>query len=61
MATTTAAHGTWPSPVSAALAAARDGRPEYLGAVGSHPEAHALRGGLKGRAGGWRGGPGDRS
>ncbi|MFF4172429.1 prolyl oligopeptidase family serine peptidase [Streptomyces sp. NPDC001744] len=31
---TSAAHGTWPSPVDAALAAAHDGRPEYLGAVG---------------------------
>ncbi|MER5963917.1 prolyl oligopeptidase family serine peptidase [Streptomyces sp. NPDC002057] len=33
MATTTAAHGSWPSPVDAKLAAAHDGRPEYLGAV----------------------------
>ncbi|MGW6416082.1 prolyl oligopeptidase family serine peptidase [Streptomyces sp. NPDC055055] len=31
---TGAAHGGWPSPVDAALAAAHDGRPEYLGAVG---------------------------
>ncbi|MFG3041700.1 prolyl oligopeptidase family serine peptidase [Streptomyces sp. NPDC048330] len=31
---TEAAHGGWPSPVDAALAAAHDGRPEYLGAVG---------------------------
>ncbi|MFE6461426.1 S9 family peptidase [Streptomyces cinereoruber] len=30
----TAAHGSWPSPVGAALAAAHDGRPEYPGAVG---------------------------
>ncbi len=30
----TAAYGSWPSPVDAALAAAHDGRPEYLGAVG---------------------------
>ncbi|MFF5637666.1 LpqB family beta-propeller domain-containing protein [Streptomyces sp. NPDC012825] len=30
----TAAHGSWPSPVDAALAAAHDGRPEYPGAVG---------------------------
>ncbi|MFG2835607.1 prolyl oligopeptidase family serine peptidase [Streptomyces zaomyceticus] len=34
MATTTAAYGSWPSPVDAALAAAHDGRPEYLGVVG---------------------------
>ncbi|MFF5785965.1 prolyl oligopeptidase family serine peptidase [Streptomyces sp. NPDC012693] len=34
MTTTTAAHGSWPSPVDAPLAAAHDGRPEYLGAVG---------------------------
>ncbi|MFE9739004.1 prolyl oligopeptidase family serine peptidase [Streptomyces sp. NPDC006477] len=34
MTTTTAAYGSWPSPVDAALAAAHDGRPEYLGAVG---------------------------
>ncbi|WP_086828464.1 prolyl oligopeptidase family serine peptidase [Streptomyces sp. NRRL B-24572] len=34
MATTTAGYGSWPSPVGAALAAAHDGRPEYLGAVG---------------------------
>ncbi|MFI8914721.1 prolyl oligopeptidase family serine peptidase [Streptomyces sp. NPDC053513] len=34
MATTTAGYGSWPSPVDAALAAAHDGRPEYLGAVG---------------------------
>ncbi|RKN35103.1 prolyl oligopeptidase family serine peptidase [Streptomyces hoynatensis] len=27
-------YGTWPSPVGAALVAAHDGRPEYLGAVG---------------------------
>ncbi|MFE7580269.1 prolyl oligopeptidase family serine peptidase [Streptomyces gardneri] len=32
--TTTAAHGSWPSPVDAALAAAHDGRPEYVGTVG---------------------------
>ncbi|MEU3602575.1 prolyl oligopeptidase family serine peptidase [Streptomyces sp. NPDC006798] len=31
---TTAPYGSWPSPVGAALAAAHDGRPEYLGAVG---------------------------
>ncbi|MEX0167671.1 prolyl oligopeptidase family serine peptidase [Streptomyces sp. LMG1-1-1.1] len=31
---TEAAHGSWPSPVDAALTAAHDGRPEYLGAVG---------------------------
>lgn len=31
---TTAAHGSWPSPVDAALAAAHDGRPEYVGTVG---------------------------
>ncbi|MFB7027783.1 MULTISPECIES: prolyl oligopeptidase family serine peptidase [unclassified Streptomyces] len=30
----TAAYGSWPSPVDAALAAAHDGRPEYPGAVG---------------------------
>ncbi|WP_031004503.1 prolyl oligopeptidase family serine peptidase [Streptomyces sp. NRRL F-5727] len=30
----TAAYGSWPSPVGAALAAASDGRPEYLGTVG---------------------------
>ncbi|MEE1770919.1 prolyl oligopeptidase family serine peptidase [Streptomyces sp. JV185] len=30
----TGAHGTWPSPIDAALAASRDGRPEYAGAVG---------------------------
>ncbi|MFC8014504.1 prolyl oligopeptidase family serine peptidase, partial [Streptomyces cinereoruber] len=30
----TAAHGSWPSPVGAALAAAHDGRPEYPGTVG---------------------------
>ncbi|MFB7366149.1 S9 family peptidase, partial [Streptomyces hydrogenans] len=29
-----AAHGSWPSPVGAALAAANDGRPAYLGTVG---------------------------
>ncbi|MBD0711990.1 MULTISPECIES: prolyl oligopeptidase family serine peptidase [unclassified Streptomyces] len=36
MATTrvTAAYGSWPSPVDAALAAAHDGRPDHLGAVG---------------------------
>ncbi|GAA4672846.1 prolyl oligopeptidase family serine peptidase [Streptomyces chumphonensis] len=27
-------HGTWPTPIDAALVAAHDGRPEYLGAVG---------------------------
>ncbi|CAM5492891.1 S9 family peptidase [Streptomyces narbonensis] len=32
--TTTAAHGGWPSPVDAALTAAHDGRPEYVGTVG---------------------------
>ncbi|WP_329284691.1 S9 family peptidase [Streptomyces sp. NBC_00691] len=31
---TIAAHGSWPSPVDAALAAAHDGRPEYPGVVG---------------------------
>lgn len=30
----TGAYGTWPSPIGAALAASRDGRPEYLGMVG---------------------------
>lgn len=30
----TGAYGTWPSPIGAALAASRDGRPEYVGAVG---------------------------
>ncbi|MGW0466576.1 dipeptidyl-peptidase 5 [Streptomyces sp. NPDC003027] len=30
----TGPYGSWPSPIGAALAAARDGRPEYLGAVG---------------------------
>ncbi|MFB7511695.1 prolyl oligopeptidase family serine peptidase [Streptomyces sp. NPDC056144] len=30
----TAPYGSWPSPVDAALAAAHDGRPEYVGAVG---------------------------
>ncbi|MFD7866663.1 prolyl oligopeptidase family serine peptidase [Streptomyces sp. NPDC059783] len=30
----TGAHGTWPSPIDAALAASHDGRPEYVGAVG---------------------------
>ncbi|MGW4202975.1 prolyl oligopeptidase family serine peptidase [Streptomyces sp. NPDC004726] len=30
----TAAYGTWPSPIDAALAASYDGRPEYLGLVG---------------------------
>ncbi|MFB7452168.1 prolyl oligopeptidase family serine peptidase [Streptomyces sp. NPDC056194] len=34
MDTTTAAYGSWPSPVDAALAAAHDGRPDFLGAVG---------------------------
>ncbi|MFR9675503.1 prolyl oligopeptidase family serine peptidase [Streptomyces sp. TR02-1] len=29
-----APYGTWPSPVDAALVAAHDGKPEYLGAVG---------------------------
>ncbi|GAA2626754.1 prolyl oligopeptidase family serine peptidase [Streptomyces axinellae] len=29
-----APYGTWPSPIDAALAAAHDGRPEFLGAVG---------------------------
>lgn len=31
---TTAPYGTWPSPLTAALAATHDGRPEYLDAVG---------------------------
>ncbi|MFI5981857.1 prolyl oligopeptidase family serine peptidase [Streptomyces sp. NPDC051555] len=31
----TAPYGTWPSPIAAALAAAHDGRPEYLGTVGA--------------------------
>ncbi|MER6911994.1 prolyl oligopeptidase family serine peptidase [Streptomyces sp. NPDC000594] len=31
---TTAAHGTWPSPVDAATAASHDGRPEFPGVVG---------------------------
>ncbi|MFB7914301.1 prolyl oligopeptidase family serine peptidase [Streptomyces sp. NPDC056061] len=30
----TGAHGTWPSPIDAALAASYDGRPEYVGTVG---------------------------
>ncbi|MFF8277870.1 prolyl oligopeptidase family serine peptidase [Streptomyces lateritius] len=30
----TAAYGTWPSPIDAALAASHDGRPEYVGVVG---------------------------
>ncbi|GGT38063.1 prolyl oligopeptidase family serine peptidase [Streptomyces atratus] len=30
----TAAHGTWPSPIDARLAASNDGRPEYVGVVG---------------------------
>lgn len=30
----TAAYGTWPSPIDAALAASHDGRPEYVGTVG---------------------------
>lgn len=30
----TQAYGSWPSPIDAALAASRDGRPEYVGAVG---------------------------
>ncbi|MEU5399983.1 prolyl oligopeptidase family serine peptidase [Streptomyces sp. NPDC005963] len=30
----TAAFGTWPSPIDAALAASHDGRPEFLGTVG---------------------------
>lgn len=30
----TGAHGTWPSPIDAALAASHDGRPEYVGTVG---------------------------
>ncbi|WLQ37333.1 prolyl oligopeptidase family serine peptidase [Streptomyces castrisilvae] len=30
----TQAHGSWPSPIDAALAASHDGRPEYAGAVG---------------------------
>ncbi|MEU0843155.1 prolyl oligopeptidase family serine peptidase [Streptomyces sp. NPDC005962] len=33
--TVTAPYGTWPSPVDAALAASRDGHPEYVGTVGS--------------------------
>ncbi|MFE6761291.1 LpqB family beta-propeller domain-containing protein [Streptomyces sp. NPDC057689] len=31
---TTQPHGSWPSPIDAALAASHDGRPEYAGAVG---------------------------
>lgn len=31
---TTQPHGSWPSPIDAALAASHDGRPEYVGAVG---------------------------
>ncbi|MCX4768610.1 prolyl oligopeptidase family serine peptidase [Streptomyces sp. NBC_01260] len=31
---TTGAYGSWPSPIDAALAASRDGRPEYVEAVG---------------------------
>ncbi|MEU7020121.1 prolyl oligopeptidase family serine peptidase [Streptomyces sp. NPDC046203] len=31
---TTAAYGSWPSPIDAALAAAHDGRPEFVGFVG---------------------------
>ncbi|MEE1926933.1 prolyl oligopeptidase family serine peptidase [Streptomyces sp. TRM 70351] len=34
MVTTPAPYGTWASPLDAALVAAHDGRPEYLGAVG---------------------------
>ncbi|MER7516670.1 prolyl oligopeptidase family serine peptidase [Streptomyces sp. NPDC126499] len=30
----TATYGSWPSPIGAALAAAHDGRPEYVGVVG---------------------------
>ncbi|MFB8117278.1 prolyl oligopeptidase family serine peptidase [Streptomyces sp. NPDC055962] len=30
----TAAYGTWPSPIDAALAASHDGRPEFVGTVG---------------------------
>ncbi|MEU7278329.1 prolyl oligopeptidase family serine peptidase [Streptomyces sp. NPDC045431] len=30
----TGAYGTWPSPIGASLAAAHDGRPEYVGVVG---------------------------
>ncbi|MFF2012146.1 prolyl oligopeptidase family serine peptidase [Streptomyces sp. NPDC058195] len=30
----TGSYGTWPSPIDAALAASRDGRPEYVGTVG---------------------------
>ncbi|MFF9687619.1 prolyl oligopeptidase family serine peptidase [Streptomyces sp. NPDC014623] len=30
----TAAYGTWPSPIDAALTAAHDGRPEFVGVVG---------------------------
>ncbi|MFI2779692.1 S9 family peptidase [Streptomyces sp. ALB3] len=30
----TAAYGTWPSPIDAALTAAHDGRPEFVGTVG---------------------------
>ncbi|MEU0276150.1 S9 family peptidase, partial [Streptomyces sp. NPDC006307] len=30
----TGAYGTWPSPIDASLAAAHDGRPEYVGVVG---------------------------
>ncbi|MCT2593450.1 prolyl oligopeptidase family serine peptidase [Streptomyces sp. N2-109] len=34
MTTTRAPYGSWPSPIDAALVAAHDGGPEYLGAVG---------------------------
>lgn len=34
MTNTRAAYGSWPSPIDAALVAAHDGSPEYLGAVG---------------------------
>src|SRR4051812_33790685 len=30
----TQGHGSWPSPIDAALAAAHDGRPEYVGFIG---------------------------
>ncbi|MFD3549722.1 prolyl oligopeptidase family serine peptidase [Streptomyces sp. NPDC058655] len=35
MAAVTRPYGSWPSPIDAALAASLDGRPEYLGTVGS--------------------------
>ncbi|MFJ9038282.1 LpqB family beta-propeller domain-containing protein [Streptomyces sp. NPDC102406] len=33
----TLGYGSWPSPIDAALAAAHDGRPEYVGFVGDEP------------------------